>query len=476
MVRMCCQVLVITAIVLAGCQPHPLSDPLWAEPRPLASSIKPYSPPAQWDRDPLSALPPPHAHTGELTLRDAMAAALMSNPELASFGYEVRAAEARIVQAGLASNPELEFEIENFAGSGEHDDLNAAEYTLALSQHFPLGGDTRRRKQLAHLTGRLAGWDYESARIALLTETTERFVGLLSAQRRVTLAEQSLHLAQTLAEIIERRVASGNAPAIERSRAAVPQAGARIELGRAQRNLEAARVRLALTWGNDTPGFTTAVGDLDHLVPVPAAADLSKYIEQHPDVARWTVEIASRQAEIELARAEAIPDLTGSLGYRWFKESDEGAWVAGLSIPLPLADRRQGEVLAARFGVGSSRNKAHAVRLRVGAALASSYSRIANAYEEAIALRDDAIPAATAAYNDIRQAFDRGNLGYLDVLDAERTLIDLQSRYLDALTGYHVAVAEIEALIGQSVFMDESAIAGPDANALKPLKTENDPQ
>jgi cobalt-zinc-cadmium efflux system outer membrane protein len=413
-------------------------------------------------------LPPSPDVTGELTLRDAMAAALIGNPELAGFGYEVRAAEARVIQAGLASNPELAFEVENFAGSGGFDGTDAAEYTLVMSQNFPLGGDTTRRKQAAQLTGRLAGWDYEAQRIALLTETTRRFVSLLSAQRRVALAEKSLGLAQDIADAFRRRVEAGNAPAIEQSRVAVPLAEARIELGRARRDLEAARVRLSLTWGDATPTFTSAVGDLDRLRQAPAAADLAKHISQNPDVARWVVEIASRQAEIELARAEAVPDLTGSLGYRWFDESDDGAFVAGLSIPLPIIDRGRGDILAARFGVASAQNKALAVRLRVEAALASSYSQLVNAYEESAALRDDAIPAATAAYNDIRLAFDRGDLGYLDVLDAERTLIDMQSRYLDAATAYHVAVAETEALIGQSLFLSETDTADPRGNDTTP--------
>ena len=120
-----------------------------------------------------------------------------------------------------------------------------------------------------------------------------------------------------------------------------------------------------------------------------------------------------------------------------------------MSIPLPVFDRRQGDVLAARFGVASARNQQRAVELRIEAAIASAYARLANAYDEVVGLRDDALPPATQAYHDIRQAFERGNLGYLDVLDAERTLIGLRQQYLDALAKYHGSVAELEGLIGQ---------------------------
>jgi cobalt-zinc-cadmium efflux system outer membrane protein len=394
---------------------------------------------------------------GEIALRDALAAALLGNPELMRFGYDVRAAEARVVQAGLWANPELELELDEFGGTGELEGVDAAEVTIALSQAFPLGGDIERRQRLARLQGRLAGWDYEAARIALLAEVTGRYAQVLAAQRQVQLAQESLTLAEQVAESIGRRVEAGDAPEVEQSRAAVPAATASIALARAQRNLDTARVRLSLTWGQSTPTFDRAAGDLEQVDAVPTLAALAEHIGQNPDIARWTVEVASRQAEAELARAEAVPDLTATLGYKWFNESDESAMVAGVSIPLPVFDRRQGDILAARFGVAAARHSQRAVQLRIEAALATAYARLANAHDEAIALRDIAIPPATQAYRDIRRAFDQGNLGYLDVLDAERTLIDLRQQHLDALAAYHAAIAEIEGLIGQPLSAVESA-------------------
>ena len=436
-------------IGLAGCASSPLNDS-WVLRRPLGESYETYQPPRALDQ--ANSQPPGHPVdelTGDLSLRDALAAALLGNPDLSRFGYDVRAAEARTVQAGLWSNPELSLEIENFAGSGAFDGVDAAEITLSLSQSFPLGGDIKRRKDLARLQGRLAGWDYESARVALLTEVTQRYMDVLAAQRQVELARESLALAEQVAESIGHRIDAGDAPAVERSRATVPVATARIALRRVERSLESARVQLSLTWGSSSPAFKTVMGDLDSVEAPPPVTAFAALISQNPDVARWVTEIASRQAEMELARAEAVPDMTAGLGYRWFNETDDSALVAGVSIPLPVFDRRQGDVLAARFGVASARNQQRAVELRIEAAIASAYARLANAYDEVVGLRDDALPPATQAYHDIRQAFERGNLGYLDVLDAERTLIGLRQQYLDALAKYHGSVAELEGLIGQ---------------------------
>lgn len=466
----CGSAVIAITIGITGCETKPFADSSWPEARPLGRQLEAYRPEAQPPSDvDLPSHSPPEP-SGLLTLRDAIASALLGNPELARFGYDVRAAEARVVQAGIWDNPELDFEIENFAGSGGFNGTDAAEVTLMLSQTFPLGGDIERRQALARLHGQLAGWDYEAARMALLTEVTQRYVDVLAAQQRVDLARESMALAEQIANSINRRVEAGDASAVERSRAAVPVATARIELDRAVRDLETTHVRLALTWGSSTPRFEEASGDLKQITPVPAASELAALIGQNPEVARWAVEIASRQAEVELARAEAKPDLTAGLGYRWFNETDDNALVAGLSIPLPVFDRRQGDILAARFGVASAHNQQRAIELHVTAALASAYARLANAHDEAVALRDHALPPSEAAYRDIRRAFDQGNIGFLDVLDAERTLIDLRRQYLDALAEYHGAAAEMEGLIGQS--LDSVDQAKPELQETQPTEAE----
>lgn len=435
---------------VAGCTPIPDTQDYWALQRPIGVSIQTRKPPRELDQSSSQVQRiSSNEMTGTLVLKDALAAAILHNPELARFGYDVRAAEAQVVQAGLWPNPELGLEIENFSGTGDFKGAKGAEVTLVLSQTFPLGGDIKRRKELASLQGQLAGWDYEAARVALLTQVTQRYVNVLAAQSQLKLAQESSTLALQMAESIGRRVDAGDAPQVERSRAAVPVATTKIALQRAMRSLESAHVQLALTWGSSSPAFDSVAGDIEKVHTLPAVADIVSLISQNPDVARWVTQIASRQAEIELARAEAVPDLTAGLGYRWFNESDDSALVGGVSIPLPLFDRRQGDILAKRFGMASARNQQRAVELRIEAAVAGIYAKLANAYYEATALRDEAIGPASRAYQDIKKAFDRGNISFLDVLDAERTLIDLRQQYLNALAQYHGSAAELEGLIGQ---------------------------
>ena len=439
---------VLIGFAVAGCSPHPLDA--WSSDSTERIQDSPVTrPPVPPFNNALTTKAAYQEPVAELTMKDAWALTLTHNPKLARFAWEVRAAEARVLQAGRWSNPEIEVEFENFGGSGDLSGTSDLETTIALSQTIAIGSDITHRRRLAQLHGELVSWDYEAARITVLTEVTQRFVEVLAKQRQVELAQESMKLTEQVRDSIIRRVEAGVAPPVERLRAMMPVVTAKIVLQDTRQSLEAARLKLASNWGNSAPQFIEAVGSLDDIKPIPPLSLLIQMINHNPELARWTVEITARKAKVKLSQAEAMPDITAAVGYRRLNDSDDNALVAGISIPLPLFDRGQDEIRAEKMIVASAYQQQRAAELRVQAALAITYARVTSASSRAVALRDDALPPATEAYEAIQRAFDHGDLSSLDVLDAERTLIEFRQQYLDALTAYHFAVAEIESLIGQ---------------------------
>jgi cobalt-zinc-cadmium efflux system outer membrane protein len=397
--------------------------------------------------EPLDISTPPKPK-GAITLRQTLALALEYHPGLHAYAWEVRAAEARVLQAGLRPNPELEAEFENFAGNKAFSGAQSLETTLSLAQTFPLGGDIERRRELAGLQAQMAGWDYEAARLEVLTEVTQDYVALLRAQRQVKLARETLSLAEQVRDATNRRIRAGDAPPIDAARASVPVATAQVKLRRAERLLRAAQRQLALMWSSREVSFDLAEGSLDDLETPPSAQRLAALVSQNPQVARWAVEVSARRAETGLAEAEAVPDLTARAGVKYDNAEGAGALVLGISLPIPVFDRRQGDVMAARLSANAAEEQRRAAERRVEAALSQAYARMAAGFDEAVAIREVALPPAREAFELTHRAFEKGDLALLDVLDAERTLVELRSDYLDALTDYHLAVIEIEGLIG----------------------------
>ena len=391
---------------------------------------------------------PAEEPTGVVTLEQALALAVLRNPRLKAFSLEVRARDARTLQAGLFPNPELEIEVENFGGDGTLRGFDSSETTVRLSQLIELAGKRPKRRTLASLERELAEWDYKAERADVLRDTTGAFVDVLAAQERFSLMDELVSLSEQVLKTISERVKAGKVSSLEETRARVAYSTSRIGLERARRRLEASRKGLAALWGGRTPLFDKVDGDLERIVPVPPAAALEGLIPNNPDVARWTVEVELRRAAVKLARTGRIPDLTLSGGVRRLKESDEDAFVVGLSVPLPLFDRNQGGVREALQRQAKVSEERRAAELAVLDALAEAYRDLSSAYAEAMALQRDVLPGAQAAFDAAAEGYRQGKLGYLDVLDAQRTFFEARRQYIEALASYHKSKARVERLIG----------------------------
>ena len=432
---------------IAGCASD-YTDRGWMPPRPLGSDLPIYrAPQTTTARLPAGDTEP----TGVLILRQAMAAALLHNPELASSSYTVRSAEASVLQASLPPNPELGIDVENFGGSGSVEGFETAETTVALSQANELGGKRAKRIQAARLTTDLAGWDYETKRIDVLTEVTQRFIDVAAAQRRVELAKQNVELADQVLNTVAERVKAGKVPPVEQTKSRVLLATNRSALERARPQLLSARQRLAATWGSAQPMFDSVSGDLDTLAAIPTMENLLARLSQNPDLARWSTELALRRAELAVAKSKSIPDLTVSGGLRQFAETDDVGGVVGISIPIPIFDRNQGDIRKSTYDLLKSLSDQQAAATRVRAALEQAYQNLFTAHETAVTWRTEVLPGAEEAFSVINISYSEGKLPYIEVLDAQRTLYEARGQYTDALVEYHKAVAEVERLVGEGL-------------------------
>jgi cobalt-zinc-cadmium efflux system outer membrane protein len=383
---------------------------------------------------------------GALTLQRALALALTRNPRLAGFSYELRAAEARILQAKLFPNPEADFATEDFGGSGQSSGFNVAETTLALGQLIELGGKRRARVQEARFDRDLTGFDYETRKREVFLETHQLFVDVLAGQRRVAVSEELVSLSNSFLPAMKKRVEAGKASAIEETRFQVAVATATIELEAARRGLIAAHYRLAAQWGATTPRFSTAAGDLDRAPSVGSLDSLVGQVDRNPRVARFDAERGRRSALLARERAAAIPDLRLRGGVRRQAEFDSTGFVAGFSLPLPLFNRNQGAIRAASETLAKTDADEAAAFATVRNELTNAYQALLTARTSLELLRDTVLPGARDAMSGINDGFQLGRYSYLEVLDAQRTLNSAQAQYLGALADYHKALAVIEAI------------------------------
>jgi len=396
---------------------------------------------------------------GVLTLRDVTALALARNPELGVFPYDLRAADARVLQAGLRPNPQLEVELEDVGGRGERTGFDAAQTTVQLGQPIELGGKRAKRTQVAALDKELVQWDYKTARLDVMREVTRAFVAVLAAQERLALAERLLELSRQAQSAVAQRVKAGKDSPVEELRADVALAETQIERQKAQKALTAARHRLAATWGGHAPVFEKVEGEFYQTPEPMALAEMTAATAGNPDLARWETEDQRRRAALRLEKARAMPDVTVAGGVRRYEQTDDEAMVFSLGLPLPLFDRNQGGILAATAELGKARRQYEAAQVKTLAALSEASSALAAAHEEATILRRDALPKAQRAFQAAQQGYLQGKFDYLHLLDSQRSLFQTQAQYLDSVEAYHRAQADVQRLIGRP--LDTETEGGP---------------
>lgn len=383
----------------------------------------------------------------QLSLREALALALKANPELAAFSQEVRATEAAVLQAAVLPNPVLGIGADNL-GNARKAEAGDRSLSLQIGQLIELGGKRAARMRLAETGRDLANWDYEAKRIELLAQVAQRFVDLLVSQSRETLAVETQGLAKEVAEAVTKRVQAGKVSPVEETKARIALASAGVELEQAKREQAAARQALGALWGEPNPRFQKGVGDLEKMASLPNYKTLVERVQNNPELARWATEIAHRQAGVEAERAKAVSDVTLSAGVSRFSQYDDNAYMVSVSVPLPVFDRNRGGILEANQRLDKTNDERRAAEVRLVAELAQTYQRLAAVSNEIQTLRATLLPGALSAFDAATKGYQLGKFGFLDVLDAQRTLFETRSQHLRALADYHRGVSELERLIG----------------------------
>lgn len=432
----------------AGCAISPPAEDL-PGPRPLAADRAWFVAPQK--NQEIADRPDPAPPVGALSLAEALDLALMHNPGLEASAWHKRDRQFLIDQNGLRPNPVLQMGVENFGGDGAMRDFESARATLRLSQVIELGGKRMKRVQLARQEHVLAAWDFEAERLELVAQTGFRYLDVLAAQHNLELATESLRLAEDLHRVIVDRTAQGIIAGVEQDMVQVQVTARKIDREQRRRQLSSARQQLAAQWNAAEATFEMVDGDLHAVTPPPAFDLLLARVKQNPNWARWPAEIAARQAKLELADSAAIPNVTIGGGIRHFNATDNQAFVMEMGFPLPLFHRNQGARQQARFAVEEAKAKQRQAQVQAQVRLHQLYQTLCSEHYAVTMLRKESLPAAEAVFTSARQRFAQGLTNDMQVLDAERTLIETRYQYVAALTSYHKTQIQIEAFLGMSL-------------------------
>jgi len=410
---------------------------------------------------------------GDARLDALVERALAENLDIAA--AQVRLEEARILAgvAGAAQFPTLDaqsgadstFDLarsETATRSGREQPVTgSAEAGLSLSWAPDLFGGERRAVEAAEAEARRRALLREDLQRQVAADVVRRYLDIVRDRASLDLVMASLDLQSRTLSLVRQRYAAGLAAALDVSRAEAQVAGTRARRGPLLRDLTTAQAALGVLTGHMDgagPMWSMPAG-------VPAFAggpDIGlprDLLRSRPDVRAAEAALARATADIGVAEAALYPRLslpgtlmltTSGLGTGDVVRTLISTLAASLEIPLFDGGARRGDLAAAE---ARAREALIAYRTALLAAVAEVETALGALDAARLRVADLREAAATGetAVGQARDLYEQGLVGFLDVLDAERTLLDTRQALLDAETDTARAITDLYAAVGAPV-------------------------
>jgi len=389
-----------------------------------------------------------------LSLSDALALAEQQNPTLQAQAQSIETSRAGETTAGLRPNPTFQ------------NDTSSA--TAGLYQEVELGGKRRARLESAQLATSISRTDFSDARRTLILNVRQAFVGALLARSNVDLARESLSSFQRVIDLNRARFDRGAMSGADLMKVELQMLPFQTDLEDATLALKTAKAALrSLLGGSNLPEDFDVEGDLRPPAFSKRLSELQQAaLANRPDLKSAETGIMKAGADLRLAKANGYPDPTigTSLlhtgheigGPAWFepffpKGETSNAMGLGLSFPIPLFNRNQGEIARTRSEERRADLLALAVRNQVLQEVEVAYASLQSSRERVRLYEETYLSRANQLRETAEFAFQKGATSILEFLDVERTYRATQIAYRKELAGYQTALAELEAAVGAPV-------------------------
>jgi outer membrane protein, heavy metal efflux system len=386
--------------------------------------------PARFARIPTEPipLPPVDGQSKMLTLSDAEAMALASHPAMREADGLVRAARGEWLQVGLRPNPQI-----GYMGDEIGDEGHAGMQGGFISQEFVTAGKLGLSRAVALREISAAQQRFERTRRQVVTTVRIYYYEALSAERSVALANILQQVASQALQSSELRF-----KALEGTQAAVLQSQVESDstsllVMEANNRRDAARRRLAsITGGGESrPSledvFNAKLPGLDW------ETVHRQLIDENPELAALRFEVDRARWAVDRAAAGRVPNLTVMSGAQYDYASQFAMANVQVSMPMPIFDRNQGGVTRASGELTAAQSALDGRELTLTEQLASAMSEYNTASRRVAKYSASILPAARQSLDLVTQAYQQGELAYLDILTAQRIYTEKNLDYLNDL-------------------------------------------
>lgn len=397
-----------------------------------------------------------HAEEKAVTLQQIIAIAKEQNKELKALREEKGVGEAGRIRAGLYPNPVLELDGATGAMTGSSGENRLG---VGVSQEFLIGG--KREKRLAVSDAELLRFDnrFKDTERQLIAEIKTGYYDLLLAEGRRDLAERSRELNNQLLRIARERFGAGEIAELDVNLARVESARSAGKSIEVERELVPLQQRLLFLMGvSSTENLKLAAPTETQSVAANLAELKTLALYKRPDLQAAAAEKSKGEAEVALAEAERLPNVTAGVGIGWERsetslggiEERNTDYLIGLrlSVPITVFDRNQAGIKEALAKKSSAEIRQQFIRQNIEREVESAYWRLTSAEKSLDIYAREIIPQLTENLKLVQESYRLGETGILAVIEEQKKFIEVNEGHLSARHDKSRALAQLESAVG----------------------------
>jgi len=397
--------------------------------------------------------------TDASTLKDYLVYAAFNNPGLEAAFNRFKAAAEQVPQAGTLPDPRFTYryyieQVETRVG--------AQNQAFGLSQMFPWFGKLKLRSDAAAKAAMAAQQEFETAKLELFYRVKDAYYEYYYLGRAIDIVRENILLLQNFEQVVRRRyeVAAAEHPDLIRAQVELGKLEDRLNTLNSLQEPVAARLNAAL---NRPPSAPLAGPRQIEEVTITVTDEqlLKMMAESNPYLAALNYDIARNKTQVELAKKEYYPDVT--LGVDFIDTSDrigpsppsdsgQDPIIAMVSVNLPIwRDKLKAGVRQARYQYNAAvRNRFQALN-DLNARLKMTLYEFRDAERKIGLYRDTLLPKAIESVKASETSFRGGQSTFLEVIDAQRVLLEFELEYQRALSNKAQQLAQLEMLTGTNL-------------------------
>lgn len=387
-----------------------------------------------------------------LSLLAAIEIAQQNNPQLIALEKQVAAEKGRAWTTWWPADPTLAVEWEGVPRGSGLDQFEERRVTLSQVIEFPTNLVWRNR--LASREIRAAEMRYAQGQAEIRAKAITAFSQFWAGREGLSLAQERVRLAQEFVDKAEIRRQVGEAPAIETVRARVELARAQNELRNAENTHVSAKAHL-----NSVLGYQAGqdISSADSLAYLHFELSLSEIKQQalikHPLVGEANARVGAASHLKKLAWGNLLPVFEIS-GFRQNIDGNPNFYGVeiGLKLPLWFAFRQRGEIQQASALLAAQQNRRTQTQLQLIADIESAYAGFEATKSQVNMFEATLLDQAQEVYRIALRSYEEGEIGYLQLLEAQQTMVEVRGSYIETLANYYAAIAGLEKAGGINIF------------------------